>query len=84
MGHSDMPDGTRNRLVQAMLAVPLAALIGFGASMVVRTVRVDAPPAASPSTRSPRPAEVQLERPAPSQRSERGGEHGAALRPRRS
>jgi hypothetical protein len=70
--HGDTPNGRRKRLVQALLAFPLAALIGFGASMMVRTLRVEAPRTASPSTRSPRPAGVELERRAPAQRTERG------------
>jgi hypothetical protein len=63
------PNSRRRRLIQAWLAFPLAALVGFGGSLLVRSFWPDAAASASPSTRSPRPAGADLDRPFPLHRT---------------
>jgi hypothetical protein len=62
------PEGTRKRLIQVMVAFPLAALIGLGGSLLVRTLWPE-PPAGSAPSASPRPAGVDLDRHVPAQRT---------------
>ena len=75
------PHGRTTRLVQAMVAFPLAALIGFGGSVFVRSYWYEPRDGASPSTRSPRPPGAGPEGQSPAPRTEGARPENAPTHP---
>jgi hypothetical protein len=53
--YCNAPHGPK-RLRTALLAFPLAGLVGFGGSVLIRSIRTDEPVTARPSAISPRPS----------------------------
>lgn len=67
MDDCQAPYGPR-RLRTALLAFPLAGLVGFGGSVLIRSVWPDEAPKTRPATVSPRPAGAGSNRHLPSER----------------
>jgi hypothetical protein len=59
---------SQKRLRTALLAFPLAGLVGFGGSVLIRSVWADEPANAPPSAISPRPSGAGSDRHLPAQR----------------
>jgi hypothetical protein len=66
--HRDLPNVTPKRVMTVLLAFPLAGLVGFGGSVLVRSFWSEAPANAAPSTLSPRPSGSDTDRHAPAPR----------------